>query len=229
MNAVIPTLVTHDPFSHAFLDGHQDVTELVLIRHGQAISDGKLPDLIDPSLTEVGRLQAESLAERLGDQEFAAIYASPMKRAIETASPLAGRIGLGVQRHEGLREVTFRLDGASPDDIASLASGFNGQLGQAKRGEGGRFSWDQLPLTEASAPFRRRVLEAMEQIRGAHAGLRVAIVCHAGVINAYTSHVLGIESDMFFLPLNTSITVVRTMGAHHVVHRLNDYEHLLRS
>jgi broad specificity phosphatase PhoE len=227
MQAGTPTLVTHDPFSHVFLDGQALATELLLIRHGHATPDKLSPDPIDPPLTEIGLLQAESLAERLRDEEFAAVYASPMKRALQTAAPVAGRLGLGVQTHDGLREVAFRFDQARDEEVAAWAQRFNEQLRQAPRRDGGLFRWDDLLFTEASAAFRARVLQAIEEIVAVHSGERVAIVCHAGVINVYLSHVLGIQSDMFFLPLNTSITTVRALDEQRVVHRLNDYAHLL--
>jgi len=221
------SLLTRDPFSHIFLDGPVETTELVLIRHGHAKPGPGAPDPIDPPLTDVGRLQADALAERLRHERFDAIYASPMRRALETAAPLAGRAGIGVQRHDGLREVGIQLAESSRDELAAWAASFNERL--AKSGGRTGFRWDDLPLTEQSSPFRHRVLAAVDDIVEEHAGERVAIVCHAGVINACVAAALGLESDMFFLPLNASITVVRAIGERRVVHRMNDYEHLLKA
>ena len=53
--------------------------------------------------------------------------------------------------------------------------------------------------------FRGEVVEAIERTIAAHAGQRVAVVCHGGVINAWASHVLGISELLFFNPHYTSI------------------------
>jgi broad specificity phosphatase PhoE len=56
--------------------------------------------------------------------------------------------------------------------------------------------------------FRRRVIASVEEIVAAHPGGRVALVSHAGVINAYTAHILGITRDLWFSPAYVSVTRV---------------------
>lgn len=221
-------IVTLDPFSHVFLDGLEDATTLYLIRHAQAQAGAVSPDPLDPPLTVIGRHQAERLAARLADEGFDALYSSPMLRALETAWPLAERTGLAIREDADLREVDFAPDPDDRDRLLRWREGFYETLEATRLGLPRHFRWDALPFTESSEAFRGRVLRSLDGIVRAHPGGRVAVVCHAGVINAYTAHVLGLTSDLFFLPWNTSITVVRTLGPQRVVHRLNDYEHLVR-
>jgi broad specificity phosphatase PhoE len=55
-------------------------------------------------LTEVGRQQAAELAEHLRGTSFAALYCSPVLRAVETAAIVAQELGLAYQIEDGLRE-----------------------------------------------------------------------------------------------------------------------------
>jgi 2,3-bisphosphoglycerate-dependent phosphoglycerate mutase len=58
--------------------------------------------------------------------------------------------------------------------------------------------------------FFGRVIAAMERIIHNHAGGRVVVACHGGVINGYLAHVLGLENKAgFFHPDYTSIHRVR--------------------
>lgn len=82
------------------------VPVLRLVRHGesqanlQRVFDGReLP------LTERGRRQASAVAERLAERPVAAVYASPYRRALETAAIVAARLGREVIEVDDLQEV----------------------------------------------------------------------------------------------------------------------------
>ena len=77
--------------------------ELLLVRHALPERvEGDAP--ADPGLSEVGRHQAEALAAWLADEPVDAIYSSPMRRARETAVPLAAAHGVGVAVDDELAE-----------------------------------------------------------------------------------------------------------------------------
>src|SRR3989442_14715579 len=82
---------------------------LFLVRHGQtALSRANMfCGSIDPPLSPIGREMAEALAARYGDEKWAAVYASPLARARETAAPTARRAGLTVELDDGLREIAY--------------------------------------------------------------------------------------------------------------------------
>ena len=67
----------------AFLIGVEGVTELWLVRHADAYEGATEVD--DPALSARGREQAQRLAQRVKAVEFDAVYASPLRRAQETA------------------------------------------------------------------------------------------------------------------------------------------------
>ena len=55
------------------------------------------------------------------------------------------------------------------------------------------------------AEFSNEVIDTLDRIVRDHAGRRVAVACHGGVINVWTAHVIGFEPRMFFNPDYTSI------------------------
>ncbi|MGB8346837.1 MAG: histidine phosphatase family protein [Ktedonobacteraceae bacterium] len=221
---------TDDPF----LVQRRHAAELFLIRHGDAIpgpeeiiSSGIYDDL---PLSDIGREQAQALAERLAKVPFAALYSSPLLRCLETAAPLAAQLGLTVSIVSDLREV--RLGDVIPlpndGDLEALTHALRERQNQIVRVVGATGSWDDIPGSESSKALRQRVVAALDAIADKHIGERVVAFAHGGVINAYVAEVLGMERDFFFPAANTSITVVRVEGKRRVLYVLNDLAHVLR-
>lgn len=78
--------------------------DLYIIRHGE--SQGNIgQDVENPELTEIGHRQAELLALRLRNVKFDAILSSPLKRAIQTATPLASLRSMPITVVDELYEV----------------------------------------------------------------------------------------------------------------------------
>lgn len=69
-----------------FLIGVEGATEVLLVRHADCYRD--MTDAVDPPLSALGREQAQRLARRIAKLEPAAVYSSPLRRAIETASAI---------------------------------------------------------------------------------------------------------------------------------------------
>lgn len=83
-------------------------TKLLLIRHAENpanVTHEFSYRLIDYSLNEKGRLQAQQTAAFLASEPIAAVWASPLKRAVETAAPIAAAHGLAIQQSDDFREV----------------------------------------------------------------------------------------------------------------------------
>jgi 2,3-bisphosphoglycerate-dependent phosphoglycerate mutase len=184
---------------HDFRVAH-GATELLLIRHADA--EHPLPATaleirdIDMPLTARGRAQAQRLSHRM-----------------ETAQPIAAGLGLTVRTDARLREIEIASVGpVSLTDLAEIAIARGG--------------WSHLPGTESSASIRARMSEALAEIVSAHPGERVAIVSHAGAINAYLATLLDLSKDFFFPAGNTSITVVRARDERRLIVTLNDTAHL---
>src|SRR5579863_9983161 len=86
-------------------------TQILLVRHGEsaAVTPGEpLPQLggqADPPLAAIGHREADLVGLRLRTEPIAAIYCSPLTRAVQTAAPLADALGLTPMLEPGLREV----------------------------------------------------------------------------------------------------------------------------
>ena len=216
-------------FDLAFLTDVEDVTELVLVRHGeQEIADarrGPVGDHIDPPLSARGRRQAELVGERFSTAHIDAVYSSNLQRANETGRQIARHHGLEVTVMEDLREIEVFRD-IPPEQSAldflgrSLLLGIRQRMMDEKR-------WDVYPYSESSFEFRKRTVNAIEAILATHPGERVVVACHGGVINAYIGHIIGVDYDMFFRPSHTAVNVVLAGHGVRALKSLNDVHHLL--
>ena len=72
----------------AFLIGVEGVTVIWLVRHGDCYEG--MAEVSDPPLSSLGRTQAARLAERVKRARITAFYASPLRRAVETARIVGG-------------------------------------------------------------------------------------------------------------------------------------------
>ena len=116
---------------HSYLLGIEGVTELWLVRHAD-VYDG-LDDVHDPPLSARGREQATRLAQRIRRLPMAAVYASPARRAQETARALTddlrldARLGEAAARFTGGRlaveepalDIVARMRAAVDDAVAA--------------------------------------------------------------------------------------------------------------
>lgn len=201
---------------HDFRLAH-GATELLLVRHADAdhpnlVASGEVRD-IDLPLSAHGLRQTERLTSRLRSRSVHAMYTSPLKRAYQTAEPLARATGVALQTDARLREVEIAGVGpVSLPDLAEIAITHGG--------------WSHLPGTESSASIRARMCAATNDIIAAHPRERVVLVSHAGAINAYIASLLGLPSDFFFPAGNTSISIVRARDDRRLVVTLNDTAHL---
>ncbi|MFD4626164.1 bifunctional RNase H/acid phosphatase [Streptomyces sp. NPDC058475] len=169
----------------------------VLLRHGETLltpqkrfsgSGGS-----DPSLSDVGREQAERVAEALAARgTIQAIVASPLTRTRETAGAVAARLGLDVVIEDGLRETDFGAwEGLTfaevreryPDDLnAWLASP------KAEPTGGG----------ESFAATARRIAATRDKLVAAYAGRTVLLVSHVTPIKTFVRLALGAPPESLF-------------------------------
>lgn len=193
--------------------------ELLLIRHALPVrlvnADGTPAD---PALAPHGVTQALALRDLLGTERIDAVYTSPLRRARETAGPLAEVLG-----HPALVEA---------------------DLAEWDRDQSAYIHMEELKATDHDVwramaegrlhdvgidvdAFRRRVDDAIDGIASRHRGHRVAVVCHGGVINAYTATVLGLDRVLYFEPDYTSISrVLVSRDGTRSIRSLNETAHL---
>jgi probable phosphoglycerate mutase len=192
--------------------------ELLVIRHALPVriaNDDGSP--ADPPLSEIGRHQAARLAAWLKDERIDALYASPMRRARETAQPLADARGLAIALEPGLVELDHRANAYVPMEQLK-AENRDAWLALVKGGLYANIDIDA---------FRRGVIETFERIIAASPSRRVAVVCHSGVINAWAAHVLGIAAPIFFDPGYTSLQrFLAASSGERMLASLNEQAHL---
>jgi probable phosphoglycerate mutase len=192
--------------------------ELLLVRHALPLRVEN-PDgtPADPPLSQEGRRQAERVAAWLAAEPIAAVYASPLRRARETAAPLGRARGLEVEIELGV--VEFDPHAASYVPLEEIRRESHELWLELVRG--GLTAGVDVTL------FRRTVVDALERIIDAHAGRRVAVFCHGGVVNAWAAHVLGLEATLFFQPGYTSVSRFLAAGSgERSVATLNETSHL---
>lgn len=164
-------------------------TRILLIRHGATVlsAEDRFAGSTDVDLSDEGRRQARGLAERLAEQELAAVYASPMKRTQETASILAKPHGLELRTDAGLREIDHgRWEGLTRKEVESK---FHDEY----------VCWEEDPFTfapeggESGLSVMARALPVLRKIVLAHDKQTVAVVSHKATIRLVLSSLLGIE------------------------------------
>lgn len=192
--------------------------ELLLVRHGLPVRIDEADAPADPHLAEEGWAQARRLARWLASEEIHAIYASPLLRARQTAEPLAEELGLEVVVDEEIAEFDREAHYYVP--IEELKAERDERWFKLIAGE-----WEYSEVDPET--FRKIVVGAVERIIAANPSRRAAVVCHGGVINAYVSHVLGIDDPLFFEPHYTSVSrVMAARTGERSIVSLNETGHL---
>ena len=166
----------------------QGLTCLVLIRHGETEwnSQGRIQGHIDTPLSERGRRQARDLERRLQGEAFAAVYASDLARARETAQPLALASGAELRLDERLRERRFGL--FEGHTYAEAQSNWPTEYARWTLREPAH----AVPGGESYLQARARVLEFLEEAVACHEGQGIAIVTHGGVLDIVYRRALGV-------------------------------------
>jgi probable phosphoglycerate mutase len=182
--------------------------ELVLVRHAEPIRIGPEEsggEAVDPELTRRGFEQAERLAAWLAGEPVHHIVSSPLRRATETAQPVAKAHGLDVEIIDGLREWDADADHYIPMEELRETKDDRWQAMVEGR-------WEDYG-GENPERFRDRIVPTLDGVIDAHPGQTVVVVCHGGVINVYLAALLGLAHHLWFDPGYTSMSRVRAARA----------------
>ena len=191
--------------------------ELWLIRHGLPVRIDGGHGPADPDLAPVGDDQADLLATWWARHGLDAISASPMRRAHQTAEPLAQATGHAIELDDGLKEFDAHLDFYVPiEELRADEEAWKRIVAE----------WMSPEAEEKRRSFRTGVVATIDAIAARHPGQRVAVVCHGGVINSYLSAALSMPGTMFFEPAYTSVSRALTTNDATQVVSLNETPHL---
>jgi broad specificity phosphatase PhoE len=141
------------------------------------------------NLGSVGKVQAERLAQRFANENVACIRTSPLERALETAQPIASRLGQSFQICDAINEINFgRWSGTSFDALSRDPhwSSWNSAR-----------STNRPPEGETMLEAQGRIVGAMEQLRSLYAEGSVVLVSHGDVIKAALLYYLGMPIDAY--------------------------------
>ena len=193
--------------------------EIILVRHALPVRIELETGIADPELSAKGHEQSKKMAAYLASENIDAVYASPLRRARETAQPLIEKLGIQYKICEGVAEFDRNSNEYVP--IEELRATNDPRWQKMMQGE-----WDET--ADSPEVFRDRVISSINELIERHPGEKVAVVCHGGVINQYLAYVLGISTQMgFFYPQYTSIHRVAASrsGAKSIV-SINESSHL---
>jgi broad specificity phosphatase PhoE len=168
-----------------------DQSTLYLVRHGATDANLQRPYVlqghgIDLSLNPTGQKQAQQVASLLAQRSISAVYASPMRRALETARAIATRCGADVVKREELVECDVgRWEGLSWDGIREQ---FPQEFENFQRDP------SQFPYLggETYSDVAKRAVPVLEQLLQRHANERFVVVAHNIVNRVCVATFLGL-------------------------------------
>lgn len=191
-----------------------DATEVVLVRHGASAPafPGELHPIADdgrgdPPLAPEGEAQAELVAARLAGEGFRALFVSGLRRTVQTAEPLARRLGLGLVEVPELREVhlgeweggTYRMRVHDGDPVAWRSL-------EEER-------WDVIPGAETMEALAARVRAGVQRVvsETGPGGVAAAFV-HGGIVGEICRQATSSRPFAFVHADNCSISRLVVFG-----------------
>ncbi|ARA95061.1 MAG: histidine phosphatase family protein [Bacteroidetes bacterium] len=203
-------------------------TVFYFVRHGQTdynrlgIVQGRG---IDSRLNPVGEAQADALARRLQDVSFDAIYASTLRRALQTAEPLRRtRPQVPFYRLADLEEMSWGIYEGQPigPDLRARLDAWQARWAQ------GCYD-DPIDGGESILDVQRRALRAVEQMLDRHAGGTLLVVTHGRLLRVLLSSLLpeyGLARMQDIRHANTAVNQLVHRGDRFEARLLNCTIHL---
>ncbi|MFN4141895.1 histidine phosphatase family protein [Aestuariivirga sp.] len=187
-------------------------TTFHLVRHAahDRVGSVLVGRLAGVHLSSQGRAQARSLAGMFARSRIGAVISSPRERAIETAEPIAGRLGLAMLTSSALDEADFGFwQGKS---FSELSGDAGWKTWNATRGAA------RPPGGESMAELAMRFLGEMLALHAAMRGAEIVLVSHAEPIRATLLTLRGLSADDWsridIEPASISTVALDAAGAH---------------
>jgi broad specificity phosphatase PhoE len=143
-------------------------------------------------LDEVGIKQAEATAERIAELPVAAVYCSPLKRTVATASIIARRLNLEAQPLPAIIDIDFgEWQGLSAAEAAAKDSSLFA-LWQKKP------HLVKFPGGESLGELRERAGSAVDDLVKQYPDATIALVSHRVACQTLILHFLGLDNSRFW-------------------------------
>jgi broad specificity phosphatase PhoE len=171
------------------------MTRVILVRHGQTEWNRveRFRGRADVPLNAAGLAQAEATGRRLAaGVPPAAVYSSPLARAVKTAEAIAGHFALAVQIHAGLADIDYgQWQGLTPDEARARWPEIINAWYDAPHTA-------RIPGGETLDGLRARAMAAVNELAARHAGQSIVLVGHTVVNRVILLGVLGLGNDRFW-------------------------------
>jgi broad specificity phosphatase PhoE len=163
---------------------------LYCVRHGETVANaaGRIQGQSDTCLSPLGQRQSQAVAAALGELPIEAVYASPLRRAVDSAQCVADRLHLGM-----------RVDGRLMEINAGIFQGLSWPQIEARYPREAR-RWKaqdpdfRIPGGESRRDVMRRADEALREIHAA-GHTQAIIVAHGGLLSAAFKVLLNIPAE----------------------------------
>ena len=155
-------------------------SNFTLVRHGETEWNlsGRWQGHADAPLTDRGEAQARALGERFKDEVFDVCYTSDLGRAARTTELILEQSGMAFETDERLRERDLGvMQGLTTKEMLDRCP----EVFDSFRNAGPDFV---VPEGESFRQFHERCVQALEDCLERHAGKRVLLVTHGGVLGA---------------------------------------------
>lgn len=162
------------------------MTTVYLVRHGATEwnHSRRAQGTADIDLNDNGHAQAEEAAMRLADAPLDAVFSSDLKRAFDTARPIAAKHGLEVNVDGRFREIDQgEWTGLHVDEIARR---WPNEWGPARH-------YSKRPGGESPTEVRKRALEGLKAAVERFPAGSIVVVSHGGTIRTMSAEALGYD------------------------------------
>ena len=182
--------------------------KLYLLRHGETTysQTGAYCGELDAPLTDEGHAMAEAFAKAYQEIEWAAVYASPMQRAISTAKPLCDAIAKPMQIREGLKEISYGV--WENQDLAYVKQHHEQDYIRWMTEP----AWNAPTGGETAVQIANRALPIISEIEASYKEGNVLIVSHKATIRIILCSILGIDIGRYRDRVNAlagSVSVIK--------------------
>jgi probable phosphoglycerate mutase len=203
------------------------MTRIILIRHGQTEWNRveRFRGRADVPLNATGLQQAEATAGRVAATwRPAAIYSSPLSRAVKTAEAIAARFDLAVQSHPGLIDIDYgEWQGLSPDEVRQ-------RWPEALEAWTKTPQLARIPGGETLDELRARAMQTVSALAARHTGETIVLLGHTVINRIILLGTLGLGNERFWhIRQDTcAINVIDAEEGDYTLVTLNDTSHLDR-
>ena len=200
-------------------------TRFILVRHGQTEWNRveRFRGRADVPLNAAGLAQAAATGRRIAAEwQPAAVYTSPLSRAVVTSEAIAAQYEQPVAPLDGLADIHYGAwQGLTPDEARARWPDLVHAWYTAPQTV-------QIPGGESLAGLRDRAMIAIHELVARHTDQTVALVSHTVVIRVILLAVLGLGNERFWRLRqdNCAINVFEAAGGDFTLVSMNDTCHL---